>query len=102
MVERALGEGVHRNPGTHPRWFTSAYFHRPEEPAAEAADAGLTGARTVAVEGPVWMTGPRLTEFLADERLTGIMLDMLRRVEDEPSLLGASSHLLTIAHRPAP
>jgi hypothetical protein len=50
----------------------------------------------------MWMTGTRLTEFLADERLTGIMLDMLRRVEDEPSLLGASSHLLIIAHRPAP
>lgn len=102
IVERALGDGVHRNAGAQPRWFTSAYFHRPEEPAAEAAEAGLAGARTVAVEGPVWMTGTRLAEFLADERLTGIMLDMLRRVEDEPSLFGASSHLLTIAHRPAP
>ena len=102
IVDRALGDGVHRNPGAESRWFTSAYFHRPEEPAGEAAEAGLTGVRTVAVEGPVWMTGARLTEFLADERLTGIMLDMLRRVEDEPSLLGASSHLLTIARRPAP
>jgi SAM-dependent methyltransferase len=102
IVDRALGDGVHRNADGQPRWFTSAYFHRPEEPAAEAAEAGLTGARTVGVEGPVWMTGTRLTEFLADERLTGIMLDMLRRVEDEPSLLGASGHLLTIARRTAP
>ncbi|MET8151778.1 class I SAM-dependent methyltransferase [Actinoplanes sp. NPDC049668] len=102
IVERALRDGVHRNDGAVPRWFTSAYFHHPEEPAAEAAEAGLTGVRTVAVEGPVWMTGARLTEFLADPRLTGIMLDMLRRIEDEPSLLGASSHLLTIATRAAP
>jgi len=100
MVDRALADGVHRNAGPRPRWFTSAYFHRPEEPAAEAAEAGLAAARTVAVEGPVWMTGAQLVGFLADERLTGIMLDMLRRVEDEPSLLGASSHLLTIATRP--
>jgi SAM-dependent methyltransferase len=100
MVDRALADGVHRNATARPRWFTSAYFHRPEEPAAEAADAGLAGARTVAVEGPLWMTRTRLAEFLADERLTGIMLDLLRRVEDEPSLLGASSHLLTIATRP--
>jgi SAM-dependent methyltransferase len=102
IVQGALDDGVHRNEGGQSRWFTSAYFHRPEEPAAEATEAGLTGTRTVAVEGPVWMTGTRLTEFLADERLTGIMLDMLRRVEDEPSLFGASSHLLTIARRPAP
>jgi len=101
IVERALVDGVHRNVGGQSRWFTSAYFHRPEEPAAEAAGAGLVGARTVAVEGPVWMTGTRLTEFLADERLTGVMLDMLRAVEGEPSLLGASSHLLTIGHRAA-
>jgi SAM-dependent methyltransferase len=100
IVDRALADGVHRNPGARPRWFTSAYFHRPEEPAAEAAEAGLTGARTVAVEGPMWLTGTQLTAFLADERLTAIMLDMLRRVEDEPSLLGASSHLLTMATRP--
>ena len=102
VVQRALRDGVHRDDAAQSRWFTSAYFHRPDEPAAEATDAGLGGVRTVAVEGPMWMTGTRLTEFLADERLTGIMLDMLRRVEDEPSLLGASSHLLIIAHRPAP
>lgn len=102
IVDRALGDGVHRNAGAQPRWFTSAYFHRPEEPATEAAEAGLADARTVAVEGPVWLTGTRLPEFLADQRLTRILLDMLRRVEDEPSLLGASSHLLTTARRPAP
>jgi hypothetical protein len=71
-------------------------MHEADEPGAEAIEAGLTGVRTVAVEGPVWMTGPRLDEFLADERLTATMLDMLRRVEHEPSLLGASSHLLTV------
>jgi SAM-dependent methyltransferase len=101
IVERAMDDGVHRNVGGESRWFTSAYFHRPEEPAAEAVEAGLTGVRTVAVEGPYWMTGPRLTEFLADPRLTRIMLDMLRRIEDEPSIFGASSHLLTIARRSA-
>lgn len=45
MVERALNDGVHRNADGHSRWFTSAYFHRPEEPAAEATDAGLVDVR---------------------------------------------------------
>jgi SAM-dependent methyltransferase len=95
LVERVLADGMH-NPGGHARWFTSAYMHEADEPGVEATEAGLTGVRTVAVEGPMWMTGPRLDEFLADERLTATMLDMLRRVEHEPSLLGASSHLLAI------
>jgi SAM-dependent methyltransferase len=100
LVEGALANGVHRNPTDRPHWFTDAYFHRPEEAPVEAADAGLTEIRTAAVEGPIWMTGPRLDEFLADAGLTGVMMDMLRRVEHEPSILGASSHLLITGRCP--
>lgn len=94
-VRATLASGVHAGG----ELFTTSYFHRPEEPAAEAAEVGLTGVRTLAVEGPLWMTGPRLLEFLADPDLTAVMLDMLREVEAEPSIFGASSHLLTIGHR---
>jgi SAM-dependent methyltransferase len=96
LVEGALADGVHFGTAG---LFTTAYFHRPEEPAREAAEAGLTGVRTVAVEGPVWIADERVREFLEDPVLTRTMLDMLRRVEDEPSLLGASSHLLTVGRR---
>jgi hypothetical protein len=34
--------------------------------------------------------------LFADQRLTGIMLGMLRRIEHEPSLFGASSHLMIV------
>ncbi|TDC54747.1 hypothetical protein E1258_23490, partial [Micromonospora sp. KC207] len=37
--------------------------------------------------------------LLASPDLTGLLLEMMRSVEDEPSLLGASSHILTIAVR---
>jgi SAM-dependent methyltransferase len=100
LVAGALADGVHRNDGNEKPWFTRAYFHRPEEVAAEVAEAGLAEARTVFVEGPVWMTGERLTDVLASPGLTAIMLDMLRRVEAEPSIFGASSHLLGIGRRP--
>jgi SAM-dependent methyltransferase len=95
LVEGALADGVYRL-----RWFTTAYFHRPEEVAGEAAEAGLVDVRTVAVEGPVWMTGQRLTDVLGSPDLTAVMLDMLRRVEHEPSIFGSSSHLLAIGRRP--
>lgn len=97
LVERALADGVHRNPYPDPRWFTSAYFHHPEEIAGEVTDAGLVVRRRIAVESPLWMIGPRLDEILASEHLTGLMLDMMRPVEDEPTLIGASAHVLTVA-----
>jgi len=56
--------------------------------------------RRVAVEGPLWLTGGRLDEIFASDELTALLLDMLRRVESEESLLGASSHILAVAGRP--
>jgi SAM-dependent methyltransferase len=101
MVDRALTDGVHRNLDDSRTWFTSAYFHHPDEIAGEVRDAGLTVHRLISVESPLWMTGTRLDDILGDEDRTTLLLDLLRRIEDEASLLGASSHLLTVARRPA-
>ena len=87
VVDRALTTGEHRPPGG--RWFTEAYFHRPDELPAEVADAGLRLDRIVSVEGPLWMVD--------EVRRDPAHLHWLRRVEEEPSLLGASQHLLTVA-----
>jgi hypothetical protein len=100
LVDRALTDGVHG--GSANRWFTSAYFHHPDEPAVEAAAAGLREPRTVAVESAAHFTGAGLLNLLADERQTAALLGFLRRIETEPSALGASSHLLTIAYRATP
>ena len=95
-AEQDLADGRHENPAGVPRWFTTAYFHRPDEIPAEVAEAGLGLRRLIGVESPVWMSGAALTGFLDDPAL---LLDMLRAVEEEPSLLGGSSHLLTVAVR---
>ena len=95
MVDGTLATGVHQPPAGEP-WFTTAYFHEPGEAAAEAAQAGLAVERIAAVEGPLWMIG-RLDELLADEAETAHLLGVLRRVEADPALLAASSHLMTVA-----
>lgn len=98
LVEQVLRSGVHRNTDAEPGWFTTAYFHRPEEAAEEATEAGLLVERVLPVESPLWMSAG-CEEIVADGVLTGILLGMLRRVEDEPGLLGASPHVLTVARR---
>ena len=42
---------------------------------------------------------PDVGERLADPARRDTLLAAVRRLETEPSLLGASSHLLAIAHR---
>ncbi|HUQ82173.1 MAG TPA: class I SAM-dependent methyltransferase [Gemmatimonadaceae bacterium] len=92
-------DGRHFNPTNDPAYFTTAYFHRPEELADECSAAGLVHEATVAVEGPAWLL-PDLDARLADVERRRVLLDALAAIETEPTLLGASAHLLTIARCP--
>ena len=98
MVERDLKDGQHRNPTNNPAYFTTAFFHHPEELAAEMREAGLRHESTMAVEGPGWL----LQDFQAhwnDAARRERLLKAIRAVEGEPSLLGASAHLLAVARK---
>lgn len=91
-------DGCHRNPTGNPAYFTTAYFHRPEELASECSAAGLAHEATVGVEGAAWLL-PDLDMRLADERRRDVLLAALAALEAEPTLLGVSAHLLTVARR---
>ena len=89
-------DGVHRNPSQNPAYFTTAYFHRPDELPGECIDAGLAYERTVGVEGVAWLL-PDIEARLADPARREVLLRELAEVESEPSLIGASAHLLLVA-----
>jgi SAM-dependent methyltransferase len=96
IVERDLTDGIHENPTRRIDWFTTAYLHRPEEIAPEIEAAGLRFDRLLAVEGPGWMN-QELDAWLGDEVGRERLLQVLRRVETEPSLIGVSAHLVAVA-----
>lgn len=76
--------------------FTLAYLHHPDEIPGEFADAGLARAARYAIEGGAWLFADRDGWLDGDDR-TATLLDALRSVEQEPTLFGISSHLLTVA-----
>jgi ubiquinone/menaquinone biosynthesis C-methylase UbiE len=96
IVIGVLADGRHRNPTRNPNWFTTAYFHHPDELRAEITETGLVLLALVAVEG----VGVALTDVharLADPRRRERLLRAIRRLEEEPTLLGATGHLLAVA-----
>jgi SAM-dependent methyltransferase len=98
IVERDLEDGQHRNDTGIARFFTTAFFHRPEDLGAETAEAGFALEGVFAVEGP----GALVPDFAArwrDAPARARLLDLVRRVEREPALLGASPHLLAVGRR---
>lgn len=99
MSERDLAEGQHRNATDDPSWFTTAFFHHPDELPVEAAEAGLEVVALYGIEGPAWILGD-LEERWNDPARRAEILLAAQRLESEPALLGASAHLLLIARKP--
>jgi hypothetical protein len=62
-------------------------------------EAGFASAHLRAIEGPYWLL-ENLTVFWEYPELRERLLTVLRRVEAESSLIGASSHIMAIASRP--
>ena len=99
MAEHDLATGVHLNPQQRPGWFTTAYFHRPEELEIEMAAAGFSDVEVLGLEGLAgWL--PNLDARWADTHDRQMILDVLAALESEPSLRGASAHLLGVGTRP--
>lgn len=98
IVRRDLAEGQHRNPTNHPGYFTTAFFHHPDELKAEVEEAGLRCERILAIEGPGWILQD-FEERWRDPGQREQLLQAVRWLEDEPSLLGASAHLLAVARK---
>lgn len=96
IVERDLTDGQHRNPDGRVEWFTTAYFHRPDELVAEMREAGLQLEALIGVEGPGWL----MPELWDDQQGRDNILRAARAVEEEPALLGVSAHLLAVARTP--
>jgi ubiquinone/menaquinone biosynthesis C-methylase UbiE len=100
IVDRDLLDGQHRNPSLDEDYFTTAYFHHPQELREEVAEAGLVCDRVIGVEGP-WCAMSEMQAWL-DQRghYYELTLKYARAVEEEESLLGASFHLLAVATKP--
>lgn len=96
IVASDLATGQHRNPTNQTAYFTTAYFHRPEELAAEVREASFADIQVLAVEGPVWST-PHLGEAWDDPVQRKSLMEFLALIERESSAHSASAHFVAVA-----
>lgn len=99
IVRRDLKDGQHRNPDNHPGYFTTSFFHHPDDLKAEVEAAGFDDVDgPFAVEGPGWVVR-NLDEYVNDPALWSRLLDFIAKIETEPTMLGASAHLLVVGRK---
>jgi ubiquinone/menaquinone biosynthesis C-methylase UbiE len=98
ILRQDLKDGQHRNPTDNPHYFTTTFFHHPDELQNEIEEAGFTFETTVAVEGPVWVMGSFFKHW-DDPAKRALMLEFLRTVETERALLGATAHMIGVGKK---
>lgn len=96
--DRDLREGQHRNDTGRIDYFTTAYFHRPEDLHEELVHAGFDHVRVLGVEGPGWMTADFESRWANPAQRDDLMA-IARAFEAEPSVVGISAHLLGIGKK---
>lgn len=98
IVEQDLRDGQHRNPTGEPHFFTTAFFHHPDELAAEVEGAGFVLDALLSVEGPAQLTADLARHWNVPERRAWL-LKIVRHLEAEPHLLGVGPHIMAIGRR---
>lgn len=96
VVRADLATGQHRNPDDHPHWWTTAFFHHPDDLRNEATEGGLDVRELVGLEGLAAHL-PQLADDWDNDANRALILWAAQAVETEPALLGLSPHLLLLA-----
>jgi len=98
IVDRDIREGQHRNETERADFFTTAYFHRPDELSDEVARAGLAIENLYGIEGPAWLLSD-LDQRWQDPQRRAIVLNVARMLEREPFVIGCSAHMLLVGRK---
>ena len=96
ILRRDLEEGQHRSQSDALSYFTTAFFHRPEELEGEVFEVGFDQLGLYAVQGP-GLIATDLEGRMSDPAKRAQLLDLIRSVEQEPTLLGGSTHFVVAA-----
>ena len=98
ILARDLAEGQHRNPTGNPKYFTDAFFHRPGELSRDLLASGFQVLEVVAIEGPGWLARD-FDQLWSDPVQRERLLAAVQKVEREPSVIGASAHVMAIGRK---
>ena len=98
IIMQDLKNGQHRNPSNKPEYFTTAFFHHPDELEAEMKQAKFKSVKVYAITGFAWLL-PRFKEIWENPSLKTRLMTILDKTELEPSMLGQSDHLLAVGRK---
>jgi ubiquinone/menaquinone biosynthesis C-methylase UbiE len=98
MVVDDLNTGIHLNETGNPEYFTTAYFHTPDEIKQEIIESGLQFEKLIAVESFGWIID-NFKEKSLDKTYMEKLNKIISIVETDDDLIAASPHIIAIAQK---
>jgi ubiquinone/menaquinone biosynthesis C-methylase UbiE len=98
IMDRDLLDGQHRNPTGRAEYFTTAFFHHPEDLREEVRQGGFRLEALLSVEGFGWLM-PDFEKKWENEKFRGILLEKIRTVEADPSIMGIAAHMIAVGRK---
>jgi len=98
IMNRDLRDGQHRNPTDNLDYWTTAYLHQPEELRKEIIEAGFKSEKLLAIDGFGWLL-PAFNDKWQKKGYQNLLLQTIRNVEEDDSIIGVSAHIMVIARR---
>ena len=95
MMRDAARTGQHHNPNRQRGFFTTAYFHKPEELRNELEASGFEDVALRAIEGP-WSCIPDFEQKWKDAAFRELLLETIDLMAADPSVLGFGGHIMAI------
>ncbi len=94
VIKQELMTGIHHKISDG---FDFGYLHTPMELKEEIQQSGFKNVSILAVEGPVWHKGI-MANLYKDQNNWQDLLTIIEKIETEESIIGASAHIMAIAH----
>ena len=98
IVDQDIETGQHRNLTNKLEYFTTAYFHMPGELEAEVVEAGFEVEKMLAVDSFGWLL-PDFEKKWNDAHYKTLLMESIRRVEDNRELMSMSAHFLAVGRK---
>lgn len=98
IVKQDLKNGQHRNPTDNADYFTTSYFHHPDEIEPEINEVGFELENILAIEGPGWLVRDYDSD-MKDVQKRERVLEIVRMLEEDRSLLPLSDHIAAVARK---
>jgi len=96
LLKTDLLTGVHLNDTDNLNYFTTAYFHTPNEIKSEVSESGLTFEKLIAVESFGW-TVKNFKEKENNKSYMNKLFEVIQLVETNEDLIATSPHIIAIA-----